>query len=163
MVKAFCGHCGAEIGRGRYCNSACRQAAYRARHGAGTVTPSERAKRAAVTRGARVVELTCGHCGGAFTANGNQAAQGVIYCSDACKQAAYRARARRTDYETIAPFFVPYAAVKAAPKTAYRAGRYCLDYWTLHHDEYREVSITELAELVRRLGGQWYIQNPDED
>lgn len=167
MATGNCGHCGKEFeGRGTYCSVACKQAAYRARHGAGTVTPSERAAKAAITRGTKAVALKCAHCGNQFAANGNQAAQGVKYCSDACKQAAYRARRADSALATLAPYMMdtnidsnPFEhAARIAPKVA---RLYSQGHWALKHDDYRIVTAEELADLVIASPGGWVIEKHD--
>lgn len=162
MVTVNCGHCGAVIeGRGRYCGPACKQAAYRARHGAGAVSPSERAVKAAVTRAAKVITKTCPICGAAFGVNGNAAA--AVYCSDACKQAAYRARRADSALATLAPYMVngPEFDTRRAGGAVLVAWAYSAGHWALPHDDYRVVTAEELADLVAASPGGWVIEKHD--
>jgi len=156
-----CGHCGKALeGRGKYCGAACKQAAFRRRHGAFAVSPSERAVKAGATRAAKTYTLVCEHCGQNCTVNGNQA-RGARYCSPACKQAAYRERAVKAGMAALTPYMVPARdfdrLAAAAPKAA---SVYSQGHWSLRHDGYRVVSAEELAELVKTEGGQWVIEEP---
>lgn len=85
-----CEHCGLPItGKGKYCTAACKQAAYRQRH----TTPGawrSAARRANETKAAQVISVVCEVCGTETTVNGLQAK--TDYCSDACRQKAYRQR-----------------------------------------------------------------------
>ena len=82
----------------KYCCDACRQTAYRKRKNpmsGSRVNLKERALQAADTKRNTFVKCVCQYCGKerAFDAG---AAAGRKYCSDACKQAAYRKRNRVT-------------------------------------------------------------------
>jgi len=90
-----CAHCDKLHRRhSQYCSNACKQAAYRKRKdpGAGDWSrKSERAQKAVRTKQSTYVELTCEHCGDKRSWT---IASGALrrYCSDKCKQAAYRQR-----------------------------------------------------------------------
>lgn len=71
----------------KYCSDACRQVAHRRRH---RPTRGQRARQTYDTKKAQTYKRTCDHCGRTFYPDGTQGA--MIYCSNACKQAAYRAR-----------------------------------------------------------------------
>jgi hypothetical protein len=100
MTERKCANCGKPLGRGykaRYCNAACKQLAWRKRHGK-TLTPMERslaARRMVETKRAKTVIRVCDWCHTAYTCD---AVSGSMrrYCSDAHKQAAYRFRKAET-------------------------------------------------------------------
>ena len=95
-MRGFCDQCGKPIAAKRfvkYCSDACKMKAYRRRHDAQVGTPArnhERVKNAVRTKANTTVKDVCQQCGLDIYRNGNQALQ--LYCSDACKQKAYRAR-----------------------------------------------------------------------
>jgi len=72
------------------CSNACRQKAHRIAQGRAT-NRRNAAAAAAETKAAQVHELTCECCGRKFNRDGN-AASNSRYCSNACKQKAYRDR-----------------------------------------------------------------------
>jgi len=74
----------------RFCSDKCKQKAYRVSHGhAGSY--HEAAVRGAETKAAQVHTLVCENCGREYWRDG-RAAPLHRYCSNACKQAAYRKR-----------------------------------------------------------------------
>ncbi len=72
----------------RYCSDACKQAAYRDFKRSPKGAPAN----AVETKRNQGKSKYCAHCGKSFLVNGLQHAR--RYCSDACKQAAYRERAQ---------------------------------------------------------------------
>lgn len=95
-MRANCDYCGRPIAAKRYvkyCSDACKMKAYRRRKDALVGTPirnHERLHNAVRTKASTIIDCVCEMCGQAYTRDGNQALQ--MYCSDACKQKAYRAR-----------------------------------------------------------------------
>ena len=87
-----CQYCGlwmaANERRRSFCSSECRQAAYRRRNGA-AFTKKEKAEKMISTKSAQVFTLTCSCCKREFKRDGLSAGQ-TKYCSNACKQKAYR-------------------------------------------------------------------------
>lgn len=107
--KIHCHRCGVLFAAWRvdakYCGSACRQAAHRDRRRRARIaqaiehpTPlaehkarrQEITDRRLATKRAQVIEYSCRHCGRQFQTDGT--GTGRLYCSNACRQAAYRAR-----------------------------------------------------------------------
>lgn len=91
-----CTHCDKLIHgrRSQYCSDACKQAAYRKRKDPGVgdwSRKSDRAQKAVHTKQTTYIKLTCEHCGDERSWT---IASGALrrYCSDKCKQAAYRQR-----------------------------------------------------------------------
>lgn len=91
-----CTHCDKIVRRknSQYCSNACKQAAYRRRKDPESgywSRKSERAQKAVRTKQSTYVSLICEHCG---DERGWTIASGALrrYCSDKCKQAAYRER-----------------------------------------------------------------------
>lgn len=76
----------------RFCSTACRQRAYRLRRDPKAVSGrSAAARKAAATKRDKVEAVTCRVCGRVVMRDGNSAPR-AMYCSNACKQNAYRAR-----------------------------------------------------------------------
>lgn len=78
----------------QYCSNACKQAAYRRRRDPGTGLRSRRQQRsdnAARTKAWIQRRLVCEHCEREFTISLAESTN-RRYCSNACKQAAYRER-----------------------------------------------------------------------
>jgi hypothetical protein len=90
--------------RQKYCSSACRQAAYEAR-----IDPEVKYWRRKQARAQKIVEsrrgnfqhIVCVHCQQPFKRSNNEALR--IYCSPACRQAAYRERKKGKSNETLRP------------------------------------------------------------
>jgi hypothetical protein len=89
----YCFKCGSPFHPTRetakYCSAKCRQEAYRERH----YQPkpcSERLIKQYQTKGSHLTNLTCCECNKTFLANGREMMK--MYCSNACKQRAYRGR-----------------------------------------------------------------------
>lgn len=111
-----CVVCGVKFGAykrtARYCSAACKQTAYRrrqkearieraiAKSKANSASAASRFRerragitaRALATKAATLSNRECIYCDRVFTADGTQG--GRIYCSNACRQAAYRERKR---------------------------------------------------------------------
>ena len=88
-----CELCGAELEskRAKYCSDTCRQTAHRRRIGKGTIWAQRQGiKKGIETRAAQVILFTCAECGIEGTHTGLQGH--TVYCSDACRQKAYRKR-----------------------------------------------------------------------
>lgn len=78
----------------KYCSDACKQKAYRLAHGQREDTWNvirERARKGASTKAGISVQKLCLGCNESFYANGNNYGM-MDYCSNACKQRAYRKR-----------------------------------------------------------------------
>ena len=94
LPRSCCTYCGKlHDGRGKYCSSACKQAAYRRRVDSEVGQPGRRsagAHKATVTKHENVRLMHCQHCGAAIMISATESAR--MYCGAACKQAAYRAR-----------------------------------------------------------------------
>lgn len=96
MRIPVCAECGRPLERGykaRYCNAACKQRAWRKRHGK-LLTPMERslsARRMVETKRATTVARVCEWCYVVYVCD---AVSGSMrrYCCSAHKQAAYRFR-----------------------------------------------------------------------
>lgn len=90
-----CSHCEKLHRRhSQYCSDACKQKAYRRRKDPGSgdwLRKSERAQKAVHTKQTTYVKLVCEHCGDERSWT---IASGALrrYCSEKCKQAAYRRR-----------------------------------------------------------------------
>lgn len=79
--------------RAKYCGDACKQAAYRQRLdplSGTTARRNMRAQNGARTKRNTTVKYNCAQCGRETYRSGAEGAR--LYCDDACKQAAYRAR-----------------------------------------------------------------------
>jgi endogenous inhibitor of DNA gyrase (YacG/DUF329 family) len=94
----FCGrYFKTDLDHARYCSDNCRQAGYRRRVNPASGSPASiaaRNQRGALTRMATSVQFECQQCGKLSyrtAAEGNRR-----YCSDACKQKAWRER-RKAD------------------------------------------------------------------
>jgi len=103
MKPDYCNQCGTFLGYktgALYCSGACKAKAYRARVKAeksapdsfGNVSIDDRSpvEKAIDTKRNEQRFKQCPHCRNEFPVNGLQ--KGRRYCSDACKQAAYRER-----------------------------------------------------------------------
>lgn len=75
----------------KYCSDKCRQKAYRERKGEGGKDRQKAARRANLTKDMTDREIICILCGKTVRSS-VLALQNAKYCSDACKQAAYRRR-----------------------------------------------------------------------
>lgn len=81
---------------GRFCCDACKQKAYRRRFDpeVGSVhREKQRQTNIAITKQMTTKELNCATCGRSLVVGVNHT--NLMYCSDACKQKAYRARKRQ--------------------------------------------------------------------
>jgi predicted nucleic acid-binding Zn ribbon protein len=90
-----CSHCGKHHNRySQYCSNACKQTAYRRRHdpesGSGQ-RRRERAQNAVMTKKFRSKKIICEFCGEETFVSIAESTNRQ-YCSNACKQKAYRAR-----------------------------------------------------------------------
>lgn len=72
-----------------YCSAACKQKAYRQKHGIGS-TKEEHYRKVIETKRSQDIHVTCQECDRSFMVDQTKAA--TMYCSAACKQKAYRAR-----------------------------------------------------------------------
>jgi hypothetical protein len=109
-MQHICEHCNQTFesnrSNARFCCNAHKQAAYRSRVKAESERPDTFGNRIADTRTPveKAVDTkrneqrlkTCPHCWNSFPVNGLQ--KGRRYCSDACKQAAYRERNKRQSW-----------------------------------------------------------------
>lgn len=114
-------------GTAYYCSDACKQTAYRQRHGL-VADKAEHYRKIIETKRSQFVMVTCQHCDRLFEVS--QVSARTMYCSDACKQAAYRQRlAERLDYE------------KTLSKTA------TIDSWD------------DLPSVLRSLSGEYFARH----
>ena len=113
-----CAVCGdkfaARTRKARFCSARCRQADYRRRKQEARIkaaiagepsngrTQSEITAAQLQTKRATFEDRVCERCGERFSADGTQGAK--VYCSNACKQAAYRARKKRERIEAELSF-----------------------------------------------------------
>lgn len=92
-APAFCAQCDRAYTRysprGKYCSTACKQAAYRARK-AGDVTP--KTKKSKVAPYEKYKARPCPRCGKYFTAKSAK----KTFCSDSCKVMSNRKKQERT-------------------------------------------------------------------
>jgi len=90
-----CAHCGkVHDRRSQYCSNACKQAAYRQRHDPRSASwdrKRERSQRAARTKARDTRIIICKHCGQEARVTIAQSTN-RRYCSNRCRQAAYRQR-----------------------------------------------------------------------
>lgn len=94
-ITKWCEQCGGPIKkeRSKFCSDACRQKAYRRRLDPQTGTyerQKERIRNGVMTKADTTLKSVCAQCGLDFYRTGTQVL--VEYCSNACKQKAYRAR-----------------------------------------------------------------------
>lgn len=97
LLHKTCAVCGAAMlgnNKRRFCSDACRQKWYRQgkaeEEGRTYGDTHARAKKTARTKATQRHEDTCKQCGRAIVFDGNATRR--RYCSDRCRQAAYRAR-----------------------------------------------------------------------
>lgn len=94
-----CLQCGGQVKKERalYCSDACKMKAYRRRLdplAGSSISNKQRIRQSVVTKSSQVVDYVCPVCGGDYKRSGLEALR--EYCSDACKQKAYRARKKES-------------------------------------------------------------------
>lgn len=96
VMRGNCEFCGKPISAKRviyYCSNACKMKAYRRRQDpltGSSMSTKERIRQSVRTKSAQLVDYVCPTCGLEGKRNGLEALR--EYCSDACKQKAYRSR-----------------------------------------------------------------------
>lgn len=90
-----CLQCGGQVKKERalYCSDACKMKAYRRRLdplAGSSISTKERIRQSVRTKSSMTVEMACAQCGQVVIINGLEALRD--YCSNACKQKAYRSR-----------------------------------------------------------------------
>lgn len=94
-----CLHCGGQVKKDRalYCSDACKMKAYRRRLdplAGSSISNKQRIRQSVTTKASQVVGYVCPVCGGDYKRSGLESLR--EYCSDACKQKAYRARKKES-------------------------------------------------------------------
>lgn len=176
-----CEQCGKEYApnkrrTNKFCSDRCRQKAYRARSGQSLTpieksldTPSARARKAAQTKASQYFTMKCKHCGGEYGASGTQAPNSM-YCSAACKTAAYRARYESRAAHVLSgalgesEFRARYKELRALGETFIVARVYSDTRYEVFYVDARgefgghTLTLPELAKWIESSRDTWLIQ-----
>ncbi len=144
---AFCGRTIAAKRNIKFCSDACKMKDYRRRKDALVGTPirnTERLKNAVITKSSQLVEYLCPTCGNTYHRSGLEPLR--EYCSDACKQKAYRQRRK----EHRIPAHARYSDK--------RLQEWFTEFSAAYAKRYGHTWLYEGGTLSSPKFNQWYIQ-----